>query len=161
MIARWICWFVAAPAAFAAAGWLDELSLPPVDVATGICLYLGLFAERSALPGLLVAAAIGRAFVDDAGLPVQVLVLGLPVALLLPLRAWVFQRRWLWQVAATVVTAFAIPQISGLLGRAFDQPSAGAVLDAARIAWAAVLVPPLLTVLRRVPPASSFQEVVP
>lgn len=161
MIARWLCWFLLVPLLYLLAGWLEGQQLPPLDVASALCLFLGLFARRQALPGLLLGAAIGRALIDDQQLPLQVLVLGLPVALLLPLRCMVFQKRWLWQLAAAAFTAFAIPQCSGLLGAAFDQPSASAELDAARIVWAAVLLPPLLWLLRRLPPMSPFQEPLP
>lgn len=161
MMARWLCWFLLVPVLFLLSGWIEGLRLPPLDVATGLCLFLGLFAETRTLPGLLLGAAVGRALVDDASLPVQVLVLGLPVAMLLPLRALVFQKRWFWQVAAAAFTAFLIPEFAGLCGSAFDQPSASAQLDAARIAWAALLLPPVLWLGRRLPPLSPFQEPMP
>lgn len=161
MMARWLCWFLLVPQLFLLSGWLEGLALPPLDVASGLCLFLGMFARSRSLPGLLLGAAIGRALIDDQSLPVQVLVLGLPVALLLPLRQLVFQRRWFWQVAAAALTAFLIPQCASLCGGAFGQPSAGASLDAARIVWAALLLPPLLWLLRRLPPFSPFVEVLP
>jgi hypothetical protein len=156
---RWLVWLALAPQWFLAAGWLQAIGAPPIDVAAGLCLFCVLFAERSALPGLLLCAAMGRAVVEGGSLAVQVLVLGTPVALLLPLRSLLFRQRWLWQGLFAAVLALAIPRLDGFYGALFRQPGMGPVLDGFRVAWSVLLLPPLLWVLRRLPPFRQFREV--
>lgn len=155
---RWLLWFLLLPQAFLVAGFWRDAGLPPLDVAVLLCLFLAFFADRSALPWLLLGAALGRAMVDEASLPVQLLVLGVPTAALLPLRSLFFGQHWLWQAIAAAVCAVAVPRLAGLCGRLFDQPSASAQLDGMAVLWAALLLPPLLVVLRRLPPFRAFEE---
>ena len=155
---RWLWWFVLVPQAFLLVGYLQDLGLPQVNMAVLAALFLAWFAEVRALPLLLLGVAIGRALVDEATLPVHLLVLGVPVALLLPLRALFVAQRWLWQATAAAVLAFVIPRLSGLCGRLFDQPSAAASVDAWSIVWAALLLPPLLSVARAAPPFRAFAD---
>jgi hypothetical protein len=155
---RWLLWFLLAPQAFLLAGFWRDAGLPPLDVAVLLCLFLAFFADRAALPWLLLGGALGRALVDEASLPVQVLVLGVPVGVLLPLRSLFFGQRWLWQAIAAAACAVAVPRLAGLCGRLFDQPSASAQLDGVAVLWAALLLPPLLAVLRRLPPCAAFEE---
>ena len=84
---RWLLWFLIVPQGFLVLGLLQDLGLPSLDMAVMASLYLAWFAERSALPFLLLGVAIGRTLVDEAALPVHILVVGIPVALFLPLRA--------------------------------------------------------------------------
>ena len=105
-----------------------------------------------------LAFAILCAMFDEAGLPVQILVLGIPVAVLLPLRGLFFGQRWVWQAAAAALFAVAIPKLAGLCGRLFDQPSQSSALDLVSIVWAALLLPPLLSLLRWLPPLAAFEE---
>lgn len=156
---RWLLWFVLLPQAFLLAGFWRDAGLPPLDVAVLLCLYLAFFAERQALPWLLLGAALGRALVDEAALPVQILVLGVPTAALLPLRRLFSGQHWLWQTIVAAVCAVAVPRLAGLCGRLFDQPSASAHLDGMSVLWAALLLPPLLAILRRLPPLRAFEEV--
>jgi hypothetical protein len=158
---RWLLWFLLAPQGFVLLGQCERWSLPPCDCAVLLCLFLALFAQGGALPGLLLGAAMGRALVDEAMLPVQLLVLGIPVAVLLPLRSLLFGQRWVFQCAAAALCALAVPRLSGLCGQWFDQPSAAAVVDGARVAWTALLAPPVLALLRRLPPLRAFAEVAP
>lgn len=155
---RWLLWFVLAPQGFLLAGLWRDAGLPPIDMAVLACLFLAFFADRRALPWLLLTLAMGRTLVDEAALPVQILVLGVPVAVLLPLRALFFGQRWLWQAAAAALCAVAIPKLAGLCGRLFEQPSAGAALHGMNVVWSALLLPPLLAVLRRLPPCRQFEE---
>ena len=113
---------------------MQDLGLPPLNMAVLSCLYLSWFAQRSALPFLLLGVAIGRTLVDEATLPVHILVIGIPVALLLPLRSLFVAQRWLWQAVAAALLAVAVPKL------------------------AALLLPPLLTVLRFLPPFAGFTE---
>ena len=123
-----------------------------------MCLYLAFFARRRAVPWLLLGAAIGRAIVDEASLPVQILVIGVPTAVLLPMRGLFYGQRWLWQVVAAAACAVAVPRLAGLCGRLFDQPSASAQLDAIAVMWAALLSPPLLWLARHLPPFAGFED---
>ena len=52
----------------------------------------------------------------------------------------------------------AIPKLAGLCGRLFDQPSASGSLQAIQVVWSALLLPPLLALVRRLPPCSAFVE---
>ncbi len=155
---RWIAWFLLVPQAFLVAGWAGESGLPIVDLGALLCLFCALFAEPRQLPGLLLGAAVGRAIVDEATIPVQILVLGVPIAVLLPLRTLFYRHQLWWQIAAIAFCAVAIPKLAGLGGRWFDQPSASAMLDGARVVWTALLGPLLLWPLRRLPPLRSFAE---
>lgn len=155
---RWLLWFLLAPQTFLLGGLWHDAGLPSFEIGALACLFLAVFAERRAVPWLLLGLAIGRALVDEAALPIQLLVLGIPVAVLLPLRTWL-PGTWLpWQMAVALGFAVAIPKLSLLLGLVFAQPTAAARLDAGTVAWSAVLAPLLLVVVRRLPPWSSFEE---
>jgi hypothetical protein len=149
---------VLAPQTFLLAGFWRDAGLPPLDVAVLVCLFLAFFAERTAVPWLLFGAALGRALVDEASLPVQILVLGVPVAVLLPLRSLFFGQRWLWQAIVAAACAVAVPKLAGLCGQVFGQASASAQLDGLSVLWAALLWPPLLWLARRLPPFAAFEE---
>ena len=155
---RWLWWFLVVPQFFLLAGLWRDAGLPPLDAAVLLCLFLAFFAERAALPWLLLGAALGRAVVDEAGLWVQILVLGIPVAVMLPLRSLFFGQRWLWQALAASLCAVAMPHLAALCGRLFAQPSASSVLEGYSVVWAALLLPPLLFVLRLLPPLAAFEE---
>lgn len=154
----WLLWFLLAPNAFLLAGLWRDAGLPTVDAAVLMCVFLAFFAKRPAVPWLLLGAAIGRALVDEATLPVQILVIGVPTAVLLPMRGLFFGQRWLWQSVAAAACAVAVPRLAGLCGRIFDQPSASAHLDGMAVLWAAVLTPPLLWLARRLPPFAGFED---
>lgn len=155
---RWLWWFLVVPQMFLLVGYLQDLGLPRVDMGVLSALFLAWFAQVRALPVLLLGVAIGGALVDDASLPVHILVLGVPVALLLPLRAFFVAQRWLWQATAAATLAFVIPRLYGLCGRLFDQPSAAATFDGWSVAWAALLLPLLLSIARAAPPFRSFLD---
>lgn len=158
---RWFWWFLLVPQGFLLAGVWRDVGLPPFDMAVLACLFLALMADRQAMPWLLLGAALGRALIDEASLPVQILVLGVPVAVLLPLRSLFFARAFSLQVLAAVVCAVAVPKMAGLCGQWFDQPSVAAALDGWSVLWSAVLLPPLLALLRRLPPCAAFVEAAP
>ena len=158
---RWLWWFPLVPQGSLLAGFLSDLGLPPLDMAVLSCLFLAWFAERTALPLLLLGVAIGRALVDEASLPVHVLVVGVPVAAFLPLRALFVAQRWLWQAVAAALFAIAVPKLAGLCGRLFDEPSQSAVLHGWNVVWSALLMPPALSLLRLLPPFRAFAEPAP
>jgi hypothetical protein len=155
---RWPLWFVLVPQGYLLCGWLAERGGPAFDVGALVGVFCVLFAARPALPGLLLGAAVGRALVDEAGLGAQILVLGVPIAALLPLRGLFYRQHLWWQATAAAAFAVAIPKLAGLCGRWFDQPSSSAALDGWRILSTALLGPLLLVVLRRLPPLRSFAE---
>ena len=155
---RWLFWFLLVPQPFLLLGWFGQSGWPSVDFGAVLCLFLLLFAEPVVLPGLLLGAAVGRALIDEASIPGQSLVLGIPIAALLPLRSWFYRNQLWWQVLASALFAVAIPKLAGLCGTWFDQPSASAVLDWWRVFWTALLGPLLLWPLRQIPPFRSFVE---
>jgi hypothetical protein len=157
-VTRWFWWYLLVPQGFLLAGFLSDLGLPALDMAVLACLFLAWFADRAALPFLLLGVAAGRTLVDEASLPVHLLVVGIPVAVLLPLRALFVAQRWLWQAFAAALCAIAVPKLAGLCGRLFDQPSASALLSGWNVVWSALLLPPLLSLLRRLPPFRAFVE---
>ena len=161
---RWLWWFLLVPQGFLLVGYLRDLGLPALDMTVFAALYLAWFAQAPALPLMLVGVAIGRALVDEASLPVHILVVGVPVAALLPLRSLFVAQRWLWQAAAAALLAVLVPKLSALCGRLFDQPSAASTLDPWQVLWAALLLPPLLLAARLLPPFRAFTvpaELVP
>lgn len=155
---RWLLWFLLTPSTFLLLGLWRDAGLPPLDMGVLGCLYLAFCAEQRALPWLLLGLALGRGLVDQASLPVQLLVLGLPVAVLLPLRTLLAGHRWLWQAPAAALAATAVPKLAALFGQWFNQPSASAELDPMVVLWSALLGPPLLALVRRLPPFAAFAE---
>lgn len=155
---RWLAWFLLVPPSFLLAGLWRDAGLPPLDVAVLLCLFLAFFAEQRALPWLLLGAAAGRTIADGASLWVQILVLGVPVAVLLPLRAMFFGQRWLWQATAAALCAIALPHLDGLGGRWFGPPAASLPRDGWHVVASALLLPPLLALVRRLPPLAAFGE---
>ncbi|MCR9247280.1 MAG: hypothetical protein NXI31_19785 [bacterium] len=154
---RWLLWFLIAPQTFLLTGLVRDLGVP-LDATVLHCLFLAFFADRRALAGLLLGAALGRALVDEAGLCVHILVIGVPVAVLLPLRRWFFGQRWIWQATTAALIACIVPRLAGLCGRLFDQHSVSATFDGYVVVTSAVFLPPLLWCLRVVPPFAAFEE---
>lgn len=155
---RWLLWFALAPHMFLLDGLLRDAGLPAFDFGALACLFLAFFAERRSLPWLLLGFAAGRCLVDAASLPVQLLVLGIPVGVLLPLRALFFGQNWLALVGAAALCAAVIPRLAAMCGALFDQPSATAVSDLGGVLWTTLLAPPLLWLLRALPPFAQFEE---
>lgn len=155
---RWLWWFLVIPQTVLVVGYLRDLGLPAVDMAVLAALYLAWFAQVPALPFLLLGVAVGRALVDQASLPVHLLVIGVPVAVLLPMRSLFVAQRVLWQAVAAALLAVLIPKLSGLCSRLFDAPSASSSVDPWQVLWAAVLLPPLLLAARLLPPFRAFTE---
>jgi hypothetical protein len=156
-VRRWLWFALLGPQLFPLTAWLGEAGLPRFDAGVLVCTYLALFAERRALPWLLLGAAVGRALVVDAAVPVHMLVMGVPAALLVPLRALLYGHRWTWQVLVAAATATMVPLGDGLCARWFGGPPA-APIEFWRVALTALVLPPLLAVLRRLPPLASFEE---
>ncbi|MHC4851655.1 MAG: hypothetical protein ACYTKC_00310 [Planctomycetota bacterium] len=160
----WILWLFVALHLFLLDGFLKQvLVLPgglPVapDLTVCIGLFLGLFARPSALPGLLFCAALSRSVFLPGSVFWHMLVLGIPVALLLPLRVVFSQRSPLWQCAAAGFLAYVMPRLAGLLFRLTAQGDAMVHTTAADVFVAMCLVPMMTWVLRALPPLSLFEE---
>jgi hypothetical protein len=157
---RWLLWFALVPQLFLLDGVLRGIGGPGFDVGVALCLFLAWYAEPRAIAVLLLGAAIGRAIVDEAVLPVQILVLGVPVAVLLPLRGFLAHQRYLWQAVGGALCAVAVPKLAWLCGVWFAEPSASAFMDGRRVVVTSLLLPPVLWCLRRLPPLRAFAEVV-
>ena len=155
---RWLWWFLVMPQSFLLAGYLRDLGLPPIDMAVWSALYLAWFAQVPAIPMLLLGIALGRALIDQASLPVHLLVVGVPVAVLLPFRALFVAQRWLWQALAAALLAVVIPKLSEACAGMFSQAASGVILDPWQVMWAALVLPPMLLASRFVPPFRAFTE---
>ncbi len=159
---RWLWYYTLVPPLFLLAAWLEAAGLPHLDLGALLVVFGVLFAARSHLPWLVLGGAIGRALVDDGALPVQILVLGVPLALLLPLRLWLPPQRWLWQVVLAALAALLVWYADAACGRWFVAAGgSGAwtvVWPGWRIALAGVWLPLALAILRRVPPLVGLVE---
>jgi hypothetical protein len=155
---RWVLWYLLAPQAFLVLAMADSLGSPALDGGVLIGLFLVVHAEVAALPWLLLGAAMGRAVVDEASLATQILVLGVPVALLLPLRAVLESRRWVWQMAIAAVLALVLPELAALLARWTGNTLQVATASPWAPLVAACYAPLLLGLLRWLPPFQAFEE---
>lgn len=160
----WVLWLFVALHLFLLDGVLKQLltlpgglSLAP-DLTVCIALFLGLFARTATLPGLLFCAALSRSVFLPGSVFWHVLVLGLPVAMLLPLRVVFSARSPIWQCAAAGFLAYLIPRLAGLLFRLTAEGGAIAHTTAAEVFVAMCLVPLMTWALRAVPPLSLFEE---
>ena len=99
--------------------------------------------------------AIHPALLDAA---LHVLVLGVPVAVLLPARAVFWRGSFVLQCAAAAFLAVSTPKIAALLGRVTDQAPTALSVTITDVIWAGLLVPPATWLLRRLPPLAQFQE---
>lgn len=160
----WVLWLFVALHLYLLDGFLKQILVLPgglalaPDLTVCIGLFLGLFARPSALPGLLFCAALSRSVFLPGSVFWHMLVLGLPVAMLLPLRVVFSARSPLWQCAAAGFLAYLMPRLAGLLLRLTAQGGASAHTTAAEVFVAMCLVPLMTWVLRVVPPLSLFEE---
>lgn len=160
---RRLLWFFAlVPPLFLLAAWLAAAGLPQLDLGALLVVFGVLFAARPYLPWLVLGGAIGRALVDDGALPVQILVLGVPLALLLPLRSWLPPQRLLWQMLLAALATTLVHYVDAACARWFVAAGGSGVWALAwpgwRIGWASVWLPLLLAVLRRLPPLGGLAE---
>lgn len=156
MVLPWLLWFFIALHLFLLDGLLSGLGVPLPDLAVVFCLYAALFARSTALPGLLCCAALGRSVFVAGGLGAQLLVLGIPIALLLPLRLVFFRRNLLWQAVVAGFIAWSLPHLELFVLR--FTPDAGVTPAAAEPLAAMLLAPPAVWLLARLPPLPWFTE---
>lgn len=155
---RWVAWFFAAPWLFLLDGVLAGLVPVRVDLALAVCLVFALESRAPALPGLLFCTALARTLFAAGDLPLHFLVLGLPVAALLPLRAVVVRRSLVWRVTAAGFLAVTMPRLHALLAALTGQPADVAPVAAEGVVVQMAAVPFAAWLLGRLPPLSAFRE---
>lgn len=137
--------------------WVAERFGAWLPLPAAVCVYCALFADARALPVVLLPAAAARALMLESPLPVEILALGVPVALLLPLRPWLHQAV-AYQWAAGFLAVVALPRLSMLFSRV-----AGGALVTPSVPWweavvAVLLVPLCVAGIRRLPPLNRLQQ---
>jgi hypothetical protein len=156
---RWLAWFFVAPHLFWLDGVLATTAARVIDIGLAVALVLALSVRTAALPGLLLIAALARSLLYEGGIALHFLALGLPIAVLVPLRGVFFRASAVWQGAAAAFLAVAVPRV-GMFFAA--RTGAGALVDEApgvlAVLGAMVLVPPTAWLLRSLPPLQSFAE---
>jgi hypothetical protein len=155
----WLLWFFAAPLVFVLDGVLAGVLPVHLDLAAALCLVFALHSRVAALPGLLFCAALGRGLLVDGDLPLHFLAMGLPIALLLPLRHIFDRRAVAWQFVAAAFFAVTVPRTTVFLGNLSGQDvgvSAGRELGI--VLLSALILPLVAKVARSVPPLSLFTE---
>ena len=154
----WGVWFFVALPLFLLDSWLAAAVWSVPGLTFALCMFLGLYARVSALPGLLLCAALARSVLVGGDAALHVLILGIPVSVLVPLRLVFYRRRILWQCVAAGFLALTVPRVTVFLGRFAEAPPSVAPVGWEQILWAVALVPGLTWMLQHTPPLSSFRE---
>lgn len=154
----WVLWFFLALHLFLLDGFLVGVSHWFPDLSLVVGLFCVLYARPSALPGILICAALSRSVLLEGGAASHLLILGLPVAVLLPLRVVFSKRSLLWQCLAAGFLAFMVPRLTGLLFRLTGEGVAGMDVTSLDIFVAMCVVPVVTWLLRSLPPLSMLQE---
>ena len=154
----WLLWFFVALHVFLLDGFLAGLSDLIPDLALSVALFCALYARPTALPGLLLCAAVSRSVLAEGSAALHLLILGMPVAVLLPLRVLFVKGAVLWPCIASGFLAFFMPRVAGLLHRVTGDGVAARPLDGLEIFVAMCVVPLFTWLLRSVPPLSLFQD---
>lgn len=154
----WVLWFFAALHLFLLEGWLAGWTTLVPDLSLAVALFCALYARPDALPGLLLCAALSRSILAEGTAAQHLLILGVPVAVLLPLRVLFSKGSVLWPCVASGFLAFTAPRITGLLHRVTGEGVAVPPVSALQIFIAMCSIPLVTWLLRSVPPLSLFQE---
>lgn len=154
----WGVWFFVALPLFLLDSWLAARLWPMPGLTFALCMFLGLHARATALPGLLVCAALARSALVGGDAAVHVLILGIPVSALVPLRVVFYRQRLLWQCVAAAFLALTVPRVTAFLGRFAEATPPVAPVSWEQVLWAVALVPGLTWLLRHMPPLSAFRE---
>jgi len=151
-------WFLVALHLSLLQGWAAGVGLPWVDASAILALFLGFHARVDALPALLVAAGIGQGVLLVGGPALHVLALGIPIAVLLPLRGVFFRQRLLWQVLAAGFLVVSVPRVGGFLSSLLQRPMPPSAPDWWHLLPATVLVPVFVALMLRLPPLRACVE---
>ncbi|MCA8954465.1 MAG: hypothetical protein KDC87_00235 [Planctomycetes bacterium] len=135
-------------------GWLPAPAL-------AVPLFCVLFARPGALPGLLAGAALARSVLLEGNAAVHVLILGVPVAALLPFRTVFAPGSILWQALASGFLAFMLPRVASLLFRITGEGAPVSPATSLEILLAMCVVPLWTRLLRAVPPMRTFEDEQP
>lgn len=154
----WVLWFFLALHLFLLDGFLVGVSQWFPDLSLTVGLFCVLYARPSALPGILICAALSRSVLLDGSAASHLLILGLPVAVLLPLRVVFSKTSVLWQCLASGFLAFMMPRLTGLLFRVTGEGVLGTEVSSLDIFVAMCVVPVFTWLLRSLPPLSMLQE---
>ena len=154
----WVPWFFLALHLFLLDGYLSGLSQAVPELSLAVALFCGLYARPGALPGLLLCAAVSRAVLMEGSAASHLLILGMPVAVLLPMRGMFSRGSVLWPCLASGFLAFVMPRIGGFLFRLTGDGGAGVPLTGFEIFLAMCVVPLITLLLRSLPPLSLFEE---
>lgn len=154
----WVLWFFLALHLFLLDGFLISVSDWFPDLSLTVGLFCVLYARPSALPGILLCAALSRSVLLEGSAASHLLILGLPVAVLLPLRAVFSKRSVVWQCLASGFLAFMIPRLAGLLFRVTGEGVGGTDVSSLDIFVAMCVIPVFTWLLRSLPPLSMLQE---
>ncbi len=154
----WLLWFFVALHLFLLDGWFAGLTDHVPDLSLSIALFCALYARPKALPGLLLCAALSRSVLVPGSVALHLLVLGVPVAVLLPLRGVFSRGSVLWPCLASGFLAFVLPRLSGLLFRLTAEGGPALPMTGFEIFVAMCVIPVFTLALRSVPPLSLFQE---
>jgi hypothetical protein len=154
----WLLWFFLALHLFLLDGLLSGWSESIPELSLAVALFCALYARPEALPGLLLCAALSRAVLLEDSAAAHLLILGIPVAVLLPMRGVFSRGSVLWPCLAAGFLAFVMPRVGGLLFRLTGDGAPGVPLTGFEIFLAMCLVPVATLLLRLVPPLSLFEE---
>lgn len=154
----WLLWFFLALHLFLLDGYLSGLTDAVPELSLAVALFCGLYARPSALPGLLLCAALSRSVLMEGSAASHLLILGTPVAVLLPMRGVFSRGSMLWPCLASGFLAFFVPRLGGLLFRLTGEGWPGVPLSGFEIFLAMCVVPLITLLLRAVPPLSMFEE---
>ncbi len=152
-------WLFVAVWLFLADAWL-RIAWPgwPLDLVVAFSLFATFAARAAALPWLLCCAGIARAVCEGGTAPVHWLVLGLPIAVLFPLRR-VAAPGWLLHALAAGLIAHLLPRLMALARRLSEvAPTPAAPPEWSESLWIMATAPVLAFVIGRLPPLWFFRE---
>ena len=154
----WLLWVFVALHLFLLDGVLGRVSTLIPETGLAIGLFCAVYARPMVLPALLLGAALPRSVLVEGSAALHLLALGVPVAVLLPLRSIFSRGSLLWPCLAAGFLSFIVPRLAGLLHRVSGEGVAVDPPSALQIFAAMCLVPVVTWVLRSLPPLSLFAE---
>jgi hypothetical protein len=129
-----------------------------IDLTLVLCVFAASVARASVLPWLVVCAGIARALVLGGAAAVHVVLLGVPIALLFPVRRLPIPP-WLGRAALAGVTAVLLPALtSGTQALAAGALPAAAMPSPVSVLWSMATVPLAAAWLGRLPPLWFYRE---